>query len=210
MHPLQAVYELGLGPYTPDPSTQQRTFSLLGRECSGEFRFAGDERIFARSETEDEDHGNALVSIRSYAVEAPLPLVSAHADVEEKAAASDLARLGWSAPRVMRPTADSPQLAVRHRMHVALLCLWDGPAGGEREEAVAERVEFSVPLSFVHARLPAPKSGAVTREAVSEAPYVASALPAYSQLFYPNGERKLEYGLPAYEPVDPAPVSACA
>jgi hypothetical protein len=202
-HSLQAVYELGLSLHSLGDFSHKRSISLLSPESAGEYRFAGDTRIFARDNEE-------AATERSYTVETPLPLARTDDELCISAnAQNERVRVGWAALRSFRPTADSPQLSVRHRLRISLHCAWDAPSG-----PLEERLEFSVPLSFVRVARVAPVAPSVPPTVLvaapqwpaPSAPYAPGALPAYSQLFYANGERKLEYGLPAYEPVASEPL----
>lgn len=196
-HPLQAFYELGLGLDPISHHTTSHAFSLLAPTSSGEFSLGGDTRVFARPAG---SATAAAAALRAYTVEACLPF--AHGGDAKGAC-----------PRRLRATADGPHLAVRHRLRVALLYSWAGGAPA--------RLAFSIPLVFVHTP-PAPRAGGAQAEAEGDArrasaeslassarsaPYApgARAPPAYSQLFWANGDRRVEDGLPRYEPVAEAP-----
>ena len=101
---------------------------------------------------------------------------------------------------------------------MTLHCTYD-LGGGDHPERVAECLRFHVPLRFVrvppsprHASRsssPASVVGHVRSASASSAetlvdfpehplqsPPYASALPAYSQLYYANGDRKIDYTIP--------------
>lgn len=122
--------------------------------------------------------------------------------------------------RARRASARSPLFSVRHEAHFSLMCTYDVP--GAASAQVAERLHFTLPLEFVHVTpaepsglcgppslLPSPVSSrppSPTPAAVAmpkSLPY-AHSLPAYSQLFDSNGDRKIDYSvpLPLYTPCE--------
>lgn len=191
-HPMHCVYDMGLA--QAQNNVLQKTFSLLPPGSSGHYRIAGDGYIFSR------DSDMALDSA----------WFSLATDVYISTVPSECPE-NWQLSKTPRTSSLSPLLTVTHRMYVTLNCSYD-VAGGER---VAERLRFHVPLRFV--RVPpaprhAPRSttptvvGHVRSHSTSSdetlvdlppqsAPY-APALPAYSQLYYANGDRKIDYSIP--------------
>jgi hypothetical protein len=112
---------------------------------------------------------------------------------------------GWAGPFVIRPSASSPLMSVRHEVSVELVCTYDVPGS---EEPAKERLSFCVPVQFAHIA-PFPRRGltpppspfttldtSVVPSLPSLVPYTHINLPAYSQLFDRNGDRKIDYSIP--------------
>ncbi|GJE96438.1 hypothetical protein PsYK624_126350 [Phanerochaete sordida] len=198
-HPMHALYDAGLA--EAQSNVLSRTFSLLPADCSGHYRIAGDGYIFSRDPEMELD--NTWFSLATHVPVATTP--------QERPA-------DWQQSKTVRTSSLSPLLTVTHRMYVTLKCTYDvdGTATGARVE---ERLRFHVPLRFVRVppRPRQPRSstptlvGHVRADSASSeetlvglppsAPY-ASTLPAYSQLYYSNGDRKIDYSvpLPLYTP----------
>jgi hypothetical protein len=126
----------------------------------------------------------------------------------------------WAGEGRLRPSGNTPLFGVQHTLHVALTCSYDVPGGFD---AAVEKLHFSLPLRFVEMKpTPPPPSRTPSRASMASAssstpsfaqdlvnsPY-PQILPAYSQLFDSNGDRKIDYSipLPVYEPRSPAPSS---
>ena len=136
-------------------------------------------------------------------------------------------RLHWKQDGFTRPTTFSPFLTVSHCLDARVDFTYDLTEGEEPERA-ATSLNFKVPLHFVHNPIPSSMQSPVptvrtssplqsddtslaTSSPVSSSsvldlpsaslPY-AQPLPAYSQLFEPNGDRKIDYSvpLPLYTP----------
>lgn len=98
----------------------------------------------------------------------------------------------------IRTTSDSPFLKVRHQLFVELICAYEhegAPGEGDSGPSIAtESLHFILPLHFVVPALPSPNSlsvnGNSSPESLQNDPYSKASLkiPAYSQLFYSNGE----------------------
>lgn len=123
----------------------------------------------------------------------------------------------------------SPLFCVSHRLSVSLTCTYDLEEGnGEDGEPAraTEVLQFSIPLRFARVRRDPAASFVSTSAQVVDGvraqgplaaalfpkaslPY-APTLPAYSQLFDANGDRKIDYSvpLPAYSPTSPASPNA--
>ncbi|KAI0700004.1 hypothetical protein BC835DRAFT_491939 [Cytidiella melzeri] len=208
-HPVQALYDLGLETAPPIAQNISRTFSLLPEDTSGHYVISGDGYAFCR----DTDSGCAesWFSLQSSVGVAHRPPPT---KVDDRA---------WKRHRVLRPSSQSPFLGVSHRMYVTLTCTFD-LADGETPERVTERLRCSLPLRFVrrlpetHPTSPQPSTtiqghahslSTNSTTSISSAldlpkpssPY-ANTLPAYSQLFDYNGDRKIDFSipLPAYTP----------
>ncbi|KAI0950093.1 hypothetical protein AcW1_006085 [Taiwanofungus camphoratus] len=214
-HPLQAIYEIGFAAAAPPKNIYTRAFSLLPGGASGRYSLAGDGYVFA----EDADSNHATwYSIRTYA---PFVHVASNSHGAPEARKYRL-----------RESGQSPLLSVNHRLYVALTCTYD-LTDGDNPERATERLQFHIPLRFARVLLdsplvsrpvtPSPSPPLSARSSSSSLssldartlplgcgsplaslPY-AQALPAYSQLFDLNGERKIDYSipLPAYTPRAP-------
>ncbi|KAG1891406.1 hypothetical protein F4604DRAFT_1611708 [Suillus subluteus] len=190
-HPVHTLYEVGLL-MTPNPSksTSTRSFSLFDPSNSGKYIISGDGRVFVH----DPPKGNVTTPSPSenwYVLEANLPL------------APEPHQLDWAGLRSRRISENSPLFSVCHLMHIALRCVYEQPDS----EVVCERLHFSLPMQHVRVAVPQSNPSAADRTIVGakelqkSVPY-SHSLPAYSQLFYSNGERKIDYStpLPLYEP----------
>lgn len=204
-HPLHVLYDSSARP--KQENILSRSFSLLPPNSLGHYLIAGDGYIFTRDVTELDNTWFSLAS------EVPL------------ATTATPESLDWKASRRTRTSSMSPFLSVYHRMYVTLTCSYD-LTEGPHPERVTERLRFHVPLVFVRvppkapecSRSPSPtllghvrSVSALSAETVAtlvdlpaaSAPY-AGTLPPYSQLFYANGDRKIDYSvpLPLYTPRD--------
>lgn len=210
-HPVSTLYELGLYfPPADHNGVASRSFSLLPPEESGYYALSGDHYVFAND-------AEPTANPTWYTMETRVPFAQARPPKENE----------WAgAPRI-RASGQSPLFSVRHELHVALTCTYDLP----ESEKATERLHFSFPLSFVHMTptpplpSPSPQLPSLTHSASSSvssstaslvsdmlppsAPY-AQCLPAYSQLFDSNGDRKIDYSipLPLYTPPSPASSSS--
>ncbi|THH27051.1 hypothetical protein EUX98_g7137 [Antrodiella citrinella] len=201
-HPVSALYDLGVAPYPPPRHILTRSFSVMPDEASGQYTLAGDGYIF----TQDASAGD---NITWYSMSTQIPLVN-DKNHDNK---------DWKSKKRLRASGQSPLFGVSHRLLVTLVCTYDAPDG----ERISERLNFHVPLRFV--QVP-PSSPAAIRSSspsplefytptsssgraspcdfpVASLPY-AQTLPAYSQLFDSNGDRKIDYStpLPLYTPRD--------
>ncbi|KAG2157487.1 hypothetical protein DEU56DRAFT_22471 [Suillus clintonianus] len=197
-HSVHTLYDVGLLmiPY-PSKSSSTRSFSLFDPSNSGTYIISGDGRIFSH----DSPEGDATTRSPSenwYVLETDVPL------------AQKPYQLDWAGPRIRRISENSPLFTVCHMMHVGLRCVYEQPDG----EVVCERLHFSLPMQLV--RVAAPLTSPATDctvdgpvELQKSASY-SQNLPAYSQLFYSNGERKIDYStpLPLYEPPQSASSSS--
>ncbi|KAI6109702.1 hypothetical protein F5141DRAFT_1277001 [Pisolithus sp. B1] len=96
----------------------------------------------------------------------------------------------WAGPCVRRMTESSPLFSVRHTLSVSIQCAYDLP---EKE-----------PVCLLSPRPPSAGyhiSDTSSGETQLETSF-AQSLPAYSQLFHQNGERKIDFSipLPLYRP----------
>ena len=202
-HPIEAIYELGLANARPVAQNITRTFSLLPENTSGHYIIAGDGYAF-RTDA-DSPRANTWFSLET------------SVDVGHFTQPLNEDDDSWKRQRTLRPSAQSPLLGVVHRMFVTLTCTYD-LTEGENPERITQRIRLFVPLRFTRtpprtpldSRSPSPtilgcghSSSDCSTSGMSSiidlpkasSPY-ASGLPAYSQLFYPNGDRKIDYSIP--------------
>lgn len=166
----------------PCRSSVGRKFSLLPENNSGRYIIGGDTRIFA----------NASDASEWYILEVDVPIAEQPYEAD------------WAGPHIRRITESGPLFSVDHLLRVAVHCEYDDPT---EQEPIHKRLQFSLPLQLIHLpNTPVPSMGGnsdagLPTESQMKVP-PAHSLPAYSQLFYPNGERKIDYStpLPLYEP----------
>lgn len=198
-HPLSSLYNMGLTA-TQQDSMMSRSFSVVPPEATGHYKIAGSGYIFAPDAETELD--NTWFSLSS-----KIPLTPPEPYTSD-----------WKTCRAVRTSSLSPYLSVGHRMYVTLSCTYDiaGPAASPKR--VTERLRFHVPLKFVNVPYGSPRGSRSstpalvghTRTSSSSSngsvdsladlpllntPY-ASTLPAYSQLYYSNGNRKIDYSIP--------------
>ena len=191
-HPIHTSWDAGtLITAQPCKSSVCRKFSLLPEISSGRYVIGGDTCIFAGAGDTPE----------WYLLEVDIPIAEHPHEAD------------WAGSRIRRITESSPLFSVDHHLHVTVQCEYDDPT---KQELVHRRLQFSLPLQLVHSSntlVPSvgcytPDAGSPTETQMETPP--AHSLPAYSQLFYPNGERKIDYStpLPLYEPPSPSPTSS--
>ncbi|KAI0053871.1 hypothetical protein FA95DRAFT_9337 [Auriscalpium vulgare] len=197
-HPVQALYEVGLLvlPQSRHHSIEI-TSSLLPGCLMAQYPLDGTGHIF--------DHSDDLDGEQWYTMQTDIPFVHQLPEVERFG--------GWMANPRLRPTGQSPFFVVKHLMQITIACSYQGAEGGP---LATDDLRFSVPISFVRLRptpmvLPvrvdslqttASQSSALSITMPLSLPYSAPDLPAYSQLYYSNGDRKVDYTvpLPLYTP----------
>ena len=213
-HPLQTLFAIGmLGTGASERVSTERSFSLLPKSESGTFRLAGDGYIFATDGDPEPigDHPNPTW----YAVDPTVHVSSKGPMSRDKTGPLQ----DWAGDCVFRETGSSPLFTVRHEVRVTLFCTYD--VEGDPSNRVAAKLKFAVPILFSHVtkRPPIPEfapapphrpdssrsnasitttTSTATSSSSSISPYYAHTLPAYSQLFEPNGDRKIDYSLPSY------------
>ncbi|THH17128.1 hypothetical protein EW146_g3642 [Bondarzewia mesenterica] len=189
-HPLDALADLGLL-VSPNPrhSSVSRGFSLLAESAPTVYCLPDDGHIFRREIGVD---SNAW-----YTLQTAVPFARERANSTSKAR--------WAGACALRSTSQSPFLDVSHNLEFTVTCKYD--TGVEGEEALVENLQFSLLLDFVRERpamlsqLSDPQSRAFPDSVPSPSstkpvPYTTSSLPAYSELFYANGDRKIDESTP--------------
>lgn len=190
-----------LGTCTSGSFSTERPFSLLPKSESGAYQLAGDGYIFT-TDGDPEPEGD-LSGLSWYAVD-PIVHVSSKGCMSHDR--TEPLR-DWAGDCIFRETGSGPLFTVRHEVRVTLLCTYD--VEGDPSNRVATRLKFTVPILFSHVgRLPpVPENGPTSSSCSNESsiatpsstsPYHAHTLPAYSQLFEPNGDRKIDFSLPGY------------
>ncbi|PCH37749.1 hypothetical protein WOLCODRAFT_148705 [Wolfiporia cocos MD-104 SS10] len=216
-HPLQPIYQAGLGSFCTRNAAFSRAVTLLPNQAPSQYALTGDGYLF--KEDARPQNASTWFSIRTR-----VPL--GHG-VEEECDTS-------ASPQRLHESGSSPLFVVTHRLHVSLTCTYDVTESEEPERAT-EELRFDIPIRFARvrptclsqsrpltpsvgplwtgqARAPAVDStdcrvgSVVSLVTVPSLPY-GPTLPAYSQLYEPNGDRKIDYSvlLPAYTP----PLAPC-
>lgn len=206
-HPLHSLFAIGmLGTRTDRCAAIERSFSLLPKNESGAYQLAGDGYIFATDGDPEPEDDRSRPSW--YAIDPTVHVSSKGCMSRGKGEPSQ----DWAGDCVFKETGLSPLLTVRHEVRVTLSCTYD--VEGDPSNRVAARLRFTVPILFSHISkrplvldptpTPLPRSNpsccnqSIISVTSSASPYYAHALPAYSQLFEPNGDRKIDYSLPSY------------
>ncbi|KAG6865936.1 hypothetical protein C0991_010437 [Blastosporella zonata] len=197
-HPMGSVYESGIGAYVGWDDHVSREFSLLPHDEPG-FQSLGDNNYpFSK------DADTPPEQLTWYTLDTSIPFVHQ---------APDDRTVQWGGSPIIRPSVISPLVNVLHETAIEITCAYSLP---DTEEVVTERLAFVLPLCF-NFFAPDPRAHrSITPQPVHSAhtpsdspvpslpptkPYMSS-LPAYSQLFDHNGDRKIDYTvpLPLYTP----------
>jgi len=213
-HPLEELQMLGMLSDTPK-NIIDRAVSLNPGDASGLYQLSGEGYIFA-PDAETTSDGSTCTW---YAMEPLVPFTQRGTHVEGGA---------WSGDSNLRASGSSPLFVVRHQIHLSMICSYD--VDGDRNNRVNAKMQFVLPVQFARMRvdeaglrpllaispvLSRSSSSAVSQVGTSttvELPglspltpyYYANTLPAYSQLFDSNGDRKIDYNLPVYTPYPPS------
>ncbi|KAF5380868.1 hypothetical protein D9615_004146 [Tricholomella constricta] len=197
-HPISFMYDSGLGVFCAMEENASRSFSLLPPNESGVYTLPGNTYPF------ENDADTSAEAATWYTLESSVPFVHQAPDGKE---------LDWAGPSLLLPTISSPLVNVAHEVRIELTCTYDIPGGSQ---VATERLAFAIPLSFaffapdtnrcitpppVHSTEETTQSGSPKPSLPAPMPY-APNLPAYSQLFDCNGDRKIDYTvpLPLYTP----------
>ncbi|KAG7448033.1 uncharacterized protein BT62DRAFT_946908 [Guyanagaster necrorhizus] len=194
--PLRSCHRLGYlydGFYSPpinNDAAHIRTFSLLPSEENGEYILGDHNYVFA--------HNVPGETPIWYTLQTSIPFIP-DPDVIKRDESSD-----WIGLPSLRPTGSSPLLTFRHEVCISLMIGYDLP---DQNQQATETLTFAIPLRFAHVPPPPPPSArtcplpalsqsmiipsAESLPAISSE-YSETALPAYSQLFHSNGDRKLD------------------
>ena len=206
-HPLHALFAIGmLGTCADRCAAIERSFSLLPKSESGAYQLAGDGYIFATDGDSEPEGDRSRPSW--YAVDPTVRVSSKGRMSRDKGQPLQ----DWAGDCIFRETGPSPLLTVRHEVRVTLFCTYD--VEGDPSNRVSARMRFTVPILFSHVSnrppvfhltptIPPRSNSSCSNQSPisttsSASPYYANTLPAYSQLFEPNGDRKIDYSLPSY------------
>ncbi|TFK42358.1 hypothetical protein BDQ12DRAFT_271601 [Crucibulum laeve] len=193
-HPVSTVYDVGL--FVPSQMSEAacRSFSLLPASEDGVYKLSDNNYVFA-----DATRGEANPTW--YTMETTIPFVKR----SMRSAKDDSAE--WDGAQTLFPSSSSPLYSVHHDACISLTCIYDLP---DSEEKATHRLNFSVPIVFAKSApaLPPPRTPTPPPTTTSTAPALplvvpyAPSLPAYSQLYDSNGDRKIDYSvpLPVYTP----------
>ena len=199
-HPLSFVHDAGF--FGCSAESVCRTFSILPSPSSGTYELPKNNYVFANDATPGE-------VVTWYTMEALVPFMQcspANADAECPE---------WPGTPNLLPSLSSPLYSVHHNASITLTCAFDLPSG----EVAYNQLKFTVPITFANVAPtlppvrtwtppPAHSSGSADVAALSTSatppslPDPIPVLPAYSQLYDFNGERKIDYStpLPLYSP----------
>ncbi|KAG6837262.1 hypothetical protein H0H93_012267 [Arthromyces matolae] len=210
-HPMAGVYETGLGACMTYKRSVSRDFSILPPGESG-VHYLGDNNCpFAN------DADNSAEEQTWYTLESSVPFVHRAADDRT---------IDWAGSSLIQPTVHSPLVTIIHEAVIELTCAYILP---ETDEVVSERLSFTIPLRFrpfaakpssFYSSAPPPspcvqphssQSGPLVPFLPPTKPY-STTLPAYSQLFDHNGDRKIDFNvpLPLYTPRASPNASSCS
>lgn len=196
---MQTIYEMGLSACPPPRQVLSRTFSLLPTEHSRRFVLAGDGYIF--------DGDSNTSDVTWYSLSTNITVAKERETTDEK---------DWKQIRALRESGHSPFFSVQHQLSLSLKCTYD-LSEGENPERATRHLSFNLPIRFVRTPpvisrghspslscCPSLLSLADTCSEPStptsdflppSLPYT-NTLPAYSQLFESNGDRKIDYSIP--------------
>lgn len=182
----------------PEPGMDSKTYSLLPSTESGKYSLGDSTQVFKNISIAD--------SNTWYSMEFTMPITRKDAIRESKQ--------GHGISR-MHATTEGAIYDVFHTLSVMVECMYEMDDGTK----AYEHLKFSSEVVFTHfAPLPEPTSVSLTAAQIvsgtghanipallPSAPY-ATSLPVYSQLYDPNGDRKVDYAvpLPLYTPLDSA------
>ena len=204
-HSLSCIYDVGLFIGAGFAESVGRKFSLLPSRSNGIYKLSKNNYVFADDATPQEVP-------TWYTMDALLPLVQCNP------AEADPERLEWPGPLNIQPSLSSPLYSVCHHASISLMCAYDLPSG----EIAYEQLKFTVPITFVnfapntwtpgltHSLTTADTTSTTSPSSLLHSPGFSSTmspdpipvLPAYSQLYDSNGDRKIDYStpLPLYSP----------
>lgn len=201
-HPASYIYDVGL--FTPDQPSEcaGRMFSLLPAEESGKYALDDQNYVFASDATPG-------VLQTWYTMDMTLPFVQHSTGRWGKydSLEAEHEALEWAGPKELRPTSTSPLYSVTHEVSISLTCTYD--LKGKDGPVARERLSFKVPLTFgkvaprlVWASVLVDTSENAPTLIAAPGPPGAANLPAYTELYDADGERRVDYStpLPLYTP----------
>ena len=211
-HPVSFIYDAGF--FGRGAESVCRTFSILPSPSSGTYKLPENNYVFVNDTAPEE-------VVTWYTMEAVVPFMQcspANADAECPE---------WPKSPNLLPSLSSPLYSVHHNASITLTCAFDLPSG----EVAYNKLKFIVPITFANvaptlppvriwtpppAHSPGPADAAALSTSTAPPPSSPNplhsssnmssdpipVLPAYSQLYDFNGERKIDYStpLPLYSP----------
>ncbi|KAF5373734.1 hypothetical protein D9758_000757 [Tetrapyrgos nigripes] len=172
-----------------EDSTWSRTFSLLPSSETGEYKLTDDTYIFAQDADQTEP-------AMWYTLQSHIPIQQISDDNND---------VEWAGPAVLRPSWNGPLLTVKHEVIIRIPFTYDIPGTDQKAH---DSFSFALPLTFVNVapKLPAPEPSVLVAKPLApplgpSTPLESVPLPAYSQLYHSNGDRRIDSTpLPAYTP----------
>ncbi|KAK2466738.1 hypothetical protein APHAL10511_000996 [Amanita phalloides] len=189
-HPVGNVYEYGLAISPAKPlDASIRAISFLPPGESGRHCFGKDNYAFTDDSVPNDNPD-------WYTIEVSLPFASQQTIVD----ASD-----WcTEPVELLPSMRTPLFQIAHEVTLRVTLSYDDDANRNRFH---DRLTMKVPVTMVNVLPPMPSQRELHSVSPSPVPHEASGmnpypLPAYSQLYDEEGDRKIDYSvpLPLYAP----------
>ncbi|KAF8629994.1 hypothetical protein AX15_003165 [Amanita polypyramis BW_CC] len=192
-HPVGNIYDYGIVT-VPSQSLASGSHitSFLPAEEPGRHRFPK----YNYSFTDDSAHSD---NPDWYTIEIGLPFVSQKTIIESED--------WWSGVVELQPSMRTPLFDLTHQVALSVTLSYDGEAD---QEPPHDRLTMRVPITMVHTLPPVSVQGRLASTLLSSPftmprtmpPMNPYTLPAYSQLYDKEGERKIDYSipLPLYEP----------
>ena len=200
-HPVSSMYDVGLYVSNDESECLRRSFSLLHPSESGRYKMADNNYAFINDARTD-------VRPTWYTIETVVPFVHHNTTFGDDAdRASE-----WAGPKNLRPTLHSPLYSVTQDIAVTLTCTYD--LEGRGGKVAKEKLCFRIPMAFMNVA-PRQQVDPSRCSTTSGVPALAARsselpiLPAYSQLYDSNGQRKVDYStpLPLYTPHSSMPTT---
>ncbi len=191
-HPIHSLFDIGLLG-SAAPFTLNETHSLL----------PGYDRVDIPLDTVDYGSkcAQGMHPSRWLTMEAQVPFSRSSLRNKE-------GDLDWTGTPRLRETSQGPFFSVSHSLRVIVTLTYNDGDDNEKPPPTSF-LAFTLPLNFVRHRAPARSSSPhpESRVSLSDAPalpttmpssqpYSAPELPAYSQLFYPNGDVRHDDSIP--------------
>jgi hypothetical protein len=187
---MAEAFELGFVTLLPDDS-DTRTFSLLSGGTSN-YDLGAESFIFK------EDHSSTDDSWFTMSIK--LPYTQSCSNIIQNG-------MDWAGTPQLRPTQEGPLFTVEHDIRMTLHLTYDLP--GEQGRQAEQNLEIILPTKFARKApslspptwFPTPQLESEMTSLSTGPSYTPHSLPAYSQLFYSNGDRKIDpTPLPRYTP----------
>ncbi|KAI9458276.1 hypothetical protein F5148DRAFT_1287458 [Russula earlei] len=187
-HPVHTLYDIGLLA-KPFPFVLEDSHSLLpeSKRVDIQLNSADNTRKCAKG----------LHPTKWFTMESQVPFMRSLSPRKDDA-------LLWTGTPRLRESSQSPFFSVAHVLRVIITLSYEGTDDGK--SCLTSFLAFSLPLNFVRTRSSHPRSPSPERSDASaflpstrlppSQPYHVPDLPAYSQLFYPNGDLRHDDSIP--------------